>query len=312
MGHSHAGGGQAHSRAEVRGQNRRRLWAAALVALLVFAAEIVGAILSNSLALLADSGHVLIDLTSLVLSLVAMWLAERPADPRKTYGYRHAETIAAYLNALTVMALSAWILWEAYGRLRAPQHVRGGLMLGVTLAGLAGNIAAMMLLYGGQKTSLNVRGAFLHIVGDVLGSLAALAAAAGILLFNTTILDPIASIVVALLILFSAWSLMRHSSALLMLSVPPNIMFTEVDSALREVPQVVEVHDLHVWSVGEGAVALSCHLVASELASRTELLAAAQRLLRERFAIVHTVIQIESTRNVCRAELCCPLPRAEL
>lgn len=303
MGHSH--GGHAHSHAGIRQENRQRLWLAALIALLVFIAEIVGGLLANSLALLADSGHVLTDLASLILSLVAMRLAERPASPSKTYGYRHAETIAAFLNALTVVLLSIWIIWEAYERLRSPQLVHGGLMLAVTVAGLVGNIAAMALLYSGQKTNLNVRGAFLHIVGDVLGSVAALVAAAGILLFHTTILDPIASIVVALLILFSASSLLRRSSSLLMLSVPPHIMFSEVDSALRQVPRVVEIHDLHVWSVGEGAVALSCHLVTDEAARRSELLAASQRVLRERFAITHTVIQIESVRNVCPAEVCC-------
>lgn len=311
MGHAHAGGGHAHPHAGTRGQNRRRLWLAAFIALVIFAAEVAGGLLANSLALLADAGHLFTDLASLILSLVAMRLAERPANPRKTYGYRHAETIAAFVNAITIMLLSVWITWEAYGRLRAPQQVRGGLMLAVTLVGLAGNIAAMALLYGGQKTSLNVRGAFLHIVGDALGSLAALVAAAGILLLKTPILDPLASMVVALLILFSAASLLRRSSSLLMLSVPSHLMFSEVGSALREIPLVVEIHDLHVWSVGEGAVALSCHLVAQESARRSELLAASQRMLRERFAITHSVIQIEAGRGVCPAEVSCPVAPLE-
>jgi cobalt-zinc-cadmium efflux system protein len=302
MGHVHAGP------AGLRDQNRRRLWAAATIAFLVFLAEAAGGILSNSLALLADSGHLLADLGSLGMSLLAMRLAQRPPDARKTYGYRHGETIAAFINGLLVMALSGWIIWEAFLRLRSPEHVRGGLMLAVTLASLIGNIGAMALLYGGQKTSLNVRGAFLHIVGDVLGSVAALVAAAGIFLLNTTILDPIASLVVALLILFSATALLRHSGSRLMLAVPEHIAFEEVQNALREIPQVRHIHDLHVWSVGEHAVALSCHLVAEEVASRAALLAAAQQVLRRRFAITHSAIQIESAQGACPAELSCAVP----
>ncbi len=314
MAHSHAGHeGEHHHHAhhhdarDLRGENQRRLRLAALITVFVFLAEVAGGLLSNSLALLADSGHVLTDLASLVLSVIAMRLADRPADRRKTYGYRHAETIAAFVNALTVMLLSTWIIWEAFGRLRSPQPVKGELMLVITLGGLAGNIAAMFLLYGGQKTNLNVRGAFLHIVGDVLGSLAALAAAAGILLFNTTILDPIASLIVSLLILFSAWALLRRSSSLLMLSVPSHIIVQEVQDSLRQIALVSDVHDLHVWSVGEGTVVLSCHIVAEEAARRGAVLDAAQRLLRTRFSIEHSVIQIESARLSCAAGVCCLL-----
>lgn len=301
MGHEHDHGNQ-------RRQNRQRLFAASLIAFAVFVAEVVGGVLSNSLALLADSGHVLTDLASLVLSMVAMRLAELPPTPRKTFGYRHAETIAAFLNALTVILLSFWIIYEALLRLRSPERVRGDLMLVVTLVGLAGNIAAAILLFRGQENSINMRGAFLHIVGDILGSVAALVAAAGIFLFGTTILDPIASMVVSVLILSSAWSLLRRSSALLMLSVPPHIAFEEVQAALCEIPAVNRIHDLHVWSVGEGTVALSCHLVADEAVNRSHLLVAAQRVLHKRFAIAHSVIQIESQRANCPAELSCFVP----
>jgi len=262
--------------------------------------------------LLADSGHVLTDLASLLLSLFAMRLAERPPTPKKTYGYRHAETIAAFLNALTVILLSLWIIYEALLRLRSPQQVSGGLMLAATLVGLAGNIAAAVLLFRGQGTSINVRGAFLHIVGDILGSVAALIAAAGIFLFHTTILDPIASMVVSVLILSSAWELLRHSSSLLMLSVPAHIAFDEVEAALRAVPSVSRIHDLHVWSVGEGTVVLSCHLVAGDGVNRGSLLAAAQEVLRNRFSIAHSVIQIESGRVTCPAEVSCFVPKPEL
>lgn len=308
----HAGQSDAacgHVHTDPRRQNRRRLLAASLITLAVFIAEIVGGLLSNSLALLADSGHVLTDLAALVLSLIAMRLAEHAPTPQKTYGYRHAETIAAFLNALVVMVLSLVIVWEAFGRLRAPQAVRGELMLAVTLAGLLGNAVAAVLLFRGQQTSINVRGAFLHVIGDLLGSVAALVAAAGILLFGTTILDPLASMVVSVLILTSAWSLLRRSSSLLMLSVPSHIVFDDVETALREIPRVSRIHDLHVWSLGEGTVALSCHLVADDAASRSDLLAAAQAVLRERFSIAHSVIQIESALANCPGEASCFVSR---
>jgi len=300
-----------HAHLDPRARNRRRLLAAAGISFLVLIAEVAGALLSNSLALLADAGHVLVDLASLGLSLFAMRLAERPATRRKTYGYRHAETIAAFLNALTVMALSVWIVWEALLRLRSPQAVRGGPMLAVTLAGLAGNVVAAGLLYRGQSSSINLRGAFLHIVGDILGSLAALVAAAGIFLLGTTVLDPIASIVVSVLLLTSGWELLRHSSSLLMLSVPPHLSVAEVERALLEIPSVRRVHDLHVWSVGQDAVVLSCHLVVDEPVNREQLLAAGQQVLRERFAIAHSVFQIESGAVSCPAEVSCFVPPAD-
>lgn len=300
-----------HAHLDPRARNQRRLLAAAGISFLVLIAEVAGALLSNSLALLADAGHVLVDLASLGLSLFAMRLAERPATPRKTYGYRHAETIAAFLNALTVMALSVWIVWEALLRLRSPQPVRGGLMLAATLAGLAGNVAAAALLYRGRSSSINLRGAFLHIVGDILGSLAALVAAAGIFLLGTTVLDPIASIVVSVLLLTSGWELLRHSSSLLMLSVPPHLSVAEVERALLEIPAVRRVHDLHVWSVGQDAVVLSCHLVVDEPVNREQLLAAGQQVLRERFAIAHSVFQIESGAVSCPAEVSCFVPPME-
>ena len=294
-----------------RSQNRRRLRAALLITFVVFLAEIIGGLLSNSLALLADSGHVLTDLAAMGLSLIAMRLAERPPTPQKTYGYRHAETLAAFVNALLVMLLAVVIVWKAFGRLQAPEPVHGGLMLVVTLAGLAGNVVAALLLYRGQQTSINLRGAFLHVIGDLLGSVAALVAAAGIFLFGAMILDPLASMVVAVLILTSAWTLLRRSSSLLMLSVPPHIAFDQVEGALRGIPRVNRIHDLHVWSVGEGAVAMSCHLVADDRASRSDLLASAQQVLRERFAIAHSVIQIESGRLNCPAEESCFVSQEE-
>ena len=299
--------GQAHDHPipPWRSQNRRRLLTALLITFGVFVAEVIGGFLSNSLALLADSGHLLTDLAAMGLSLDAMRLAERPPTPQKTYGYRHAETLAAFVNALLVMLLALVIVWKAFGRLHAPEQVHGGLMLAVTLAGLAGNAVAALLLYRGQQTSINMRGAFLHVIGDLLGSVAALVAAAGIFLFGTMILDPLASMVVAVLILTSSWTLLRRSGSLLMLSVPPHIAFDQVEGALRGIPRVDRIHDLHVWSVGEGAVALSCHLVADDAASRSDLLASAQQVLRERFAIAHSVIQIESGHLNCPAEESC-------
>jgi cobalt-zinc-cadmium efflux system protein len=299
---------QARVHPDSRRQNRRRLLAAAGVACLVLVAEVIGGLLANSLALLADSGHVLIDLGSLLLSLLAMGLAERPPSARKTFGYRHAETIAALLNGVTVVLLSLWIIWEALLRLRSPQQVRGELMLVATLIGLAGNLLAAGLLYRGQESSINLRGAFLHVVGDILGSLAALVAAAGIFLFHTTVLDPLASIVVAVLILTSAWELLGRSSSLLMLSVPSHLPYENVQASLLEVPGVTRVHDLHVWSVGEGTAVLTCHLVVEEPIDRQQVLAAAQSLLSHRFAISHSVIQIESGHIACPAELSCFVP----
>lgn len=310
MAHSHANGHTCGHIPADRRKNRKRLRAAAVITGAVFVAEVIGGWLSNSLALLADSGHVLTDLAALLLSLFAMRWADRAPTKRKTYGYRHAETIAAFVNALVVMGLALIIVWEALGRLRAPQAVHAELMLGVTLVGLAGNIAAATLLFRGQQSSINVRGAFLHVVGDLLGSVAALVAAAGILLFGTTVLDPLASMVVAVLILTSASSLLRHSGSLLMLSVPSHIAFDDVEKALGDIPAVTRVHDLHLWSVGEGTVALSCHMVVDDGVDRSGLLAAAQLVLRERFGVAHSVIQIESERANCPVETTCFIPRS--
>lgn len=255
-------------------------------------AEVVGGYLTNSLALLADAGHMLSDVASLVLALIAMHVAQRPPTLRRTFGYQRAEILAALANGAALVAASVWIVVEAWQRLHVPHEVDGLPMLGIAAGGLVVNIAAMALLHGGRDASLNMRGAWLHVATDALGSIGAMIAGALVWRTGASWADPVVSIVIAALVAFSSWRLLRETVDVLMESAPSHVDVAAIRSALKAMPGVRAVHDLHVWSIGSGTVALAGHVqVAPDSAST--LLATICTALREQFGIAHSTIQIE-------------------
>ena len=255
--------------------------------------EFVGGLLANSLALLADAAHMLTDVAAIGLSLFALWFSQRPASPEKTYGYLRWEILAALINGATLIVLSLFIFWEAWQRFRAPVEVEGALMLAVAGAGLLVNIVAAVMLHSAAGHNLNVRGAYLHVLGDLLGSVGAIIAAVLILATGWSVADPLVSVLVGGLILFSSWKLVRESVDVLLEAVPRHIDVRAVHDTMREVPGVDHVHDLHVWTVTSGFLAMSGHAVVADPAHNQTVLEEIQRRLRERFGIDHVTIQLE-------------------
>lgn len=287
--HSHSHG-QGHSEGPAR--NVRPLWAALGIISAFFVVEVAGAIFTNSLALLADAGHMLADVAALALALFAIWIAQRPATPERTYGYHRVEVLAAGANATTLLGISLYIFWEAYQRMSQPPEVASGPMLVVAFAGLASNIAAAFVLHGGSRESINMRGAFLHVLTDMLGSVGAIIAGAVMYFTGWYYADPLISVVIGLLVLFSGGRLLRDTVEILMEGTPRHIDLGEVEKALLSLPGVVGVHDLHVWTVTSGFLSMSGHLKLSESDGGCAL-GAATELLRHRFGIGHSTIQIE-------------------
>lgn len=273
------------------GLQRRLRWALALTATFLVA-EVVGGILANSLALLADAGHMLTDVAALALSLFVAWFSRQPAVPEKTYGYLRWEILAAFLNGAALLVVSGFIIFEAFGRLRAPEPVATGLMLSVATGGLLVNAACAWILHPLHAHSLNARGAYLHVLGDLLGSIGTVAAGATIRFTGWQAADPIASILVTLLIVRSSWHLVRESVDVLLEATPSHISLGAVRGALSRVEGVSAVHDLHVWTVTSGMVAMSAHAVVPREADHQRVLRDAVAAMRE-FGILHCTVQIE-------------------
>jgi len=279
-------------------QSRRDSQRALLIALGITAtflvAEVVGGVLTNSLALLADAGHMLSDAAALGFSALAIWMALRPASATRTYGFHRVEVLAALANGLLLVLIALYIFWEASQRFQERPEVNSLPMLGVALGGLAANLASAFILSRYSAQSLNVRGAYFHVVGDALGSLGVIAAATLMLAAGWFVADPLISVLIGLLILYSSWRLLRESLEVLLEAVPAHIDAREVESALRDVPGVVGVHDLHIWTVTSGLVALSCHCELEVGGEADQMLADLCQLLHERFAIHHVTIQPET------------------
>jgi len=273
--------------------NKRRLALTLLLSGGYMVAEVIGGLLTNSLALLADAGHMFSDVAALGLSLFAIWIAERPPTPKRTYGYYRAEILAALVNGATLIAVSMYIFVEAYHRLWKPPKVQGGLMLGIASGGLAVNLLGLWILSGGRGESLNVRGAWLHILTDALGSIGAILAAALIWAFGWYWADPGASVLIGLLVVYSSGRLLAEAVSILMESVPRGIDVDEIHSVMRAVPGVLAVHDLHVWSITTGMVSLSAHVVAEDSQQQWALLNRLRTAIHDRFGIDHVTIQIE-------------------
>jgi cobalt-zinc-cadmium efflux system protein len=273
-------------------ESRRRMGIALAIAAAVMVAEAVGGWLAHSLALLADAGHMLADVAALGLSVVVVALARRPATAERTFGLLRLEILAALVNGAALIAISIGIAVEAYRRFHAPQPVQGALLIGVAAVGLAANAAGMAILHAGHHHSLNQRGAYLHILSDVLGSLGALAAGAIIVTTGWVQADPIISIVISLLILGGAWRLVRESADVLLEAAPAHIALGEVHDSIVSVPGVTSVHDLHVWTVTSGVIAMSGHLVVQNPADNQRVLEAVQLRLA-RMGIGHVTVQME-------------------
>jgi len=282
-----------HGRAAARAGNRRRLALTLLLAAGYMVAEVVGGLITNSLALLADAGHMLSDVAALGLSLFAIWIAERPPTARRTYGYYRIEILAALANGAALVAVSAYIVVEAFQRLRDPPEVMGPLMLAIAAGGLVVNLLGLWILHEGRGESLNVRGAWLHVLTDALGSVGAIAAAGLIWAFAWNWADPAISVLIAILVVYSAWRLLAESVSVLMEAAPKGIDVDEVDRVMRATPGVVGVHDLHVWTITSGLDSLSAHVVVEEDHADAQVLARLRATLHERFGIDHVTIQIE-------------------
>jgi cobalt-zinc-cadmium efflux system protein len=275
-----------------RGEVSGRLkWVLGLTATFMVA-ELVGGLLSNSLALLADAGHMLTDVAALGLSVFAISLARRPPSRKRTYGYVRFEILAALVNGAALLGISGLILWEAWERLRQPAAIDGTIMLTVAGAGLLVNIVGATLLHSHAHDNLNVRGAYLHVIGDLLGSVGALMAGVIILTTGWTPIDPIASVAIALLILFSAWHLVREAADVLLESAPSHIDMQVILDDLGNIDGLEEVHDVHVWTLTSGFIALSAHGVIDDVSHHNRILDEVRERMRAR-GIEHVTFQIE-------------------
>ena len=285
---------------------RRRLFLALALAAAYLVAEIAGALWTGSLALLADAGHMASDVAALSLALFAAWVASHPADDRWTYGRSRAEILAALAQGVALAAVALLVAVEAFERLSAPQPVLGAGVLAIATGGLLVNLAALAVLGGDHEHSLNVRGAWLHVLSDALGSVGAMLAGLIVWQLGWLWADPAASLAIAALVLASAWHLIRDAVDVLMEAAPRGL---DVDTVRRDLAALVgvrSVHDLHVWTLGQGRVALSCHLVVARVERSEVLLTEAYTLLGNRHRIDHATIQVEpesladaSPRSVC-------------
>jgi cobalt-zinc-cadmium efflux system protein len=283
----------AHAHDHVRLESRRALAAALALTASYTVVEVVGGVLTGSLALLADAVHMLSDNVALVLALVAVWLATRPETSDRTFGYKRAEVLAALANGVLLVALAIWIFVEAVVRLRDPGDVLGGWMLLVAVLGIAVNVAAGFVLARSRRGSINVEAAFRHVFADLLGSVGVTIAAVVILTTGWVEADAVVSILIAVLVLASAWSVLRDSTAILLESAPRGLDADALGRRLAGAPGVVEVHDLHVWTITSGFTALSAHVLVRPgddcHARRREL----ESLLRDEFGIGHTTLQVD-------------------
>ncbi|WP_318618144.1 cation diffusion facilitator family transporter [Sporosarcina sp. YIM B06819] len=298
MGHEH------NHFAEKREGNKRGLIIALSITTLIMLLEFFGGLFTNSLALLSDSGHMLSDASSMALSLVAIWFASRPPSPNKTYGYYRFEILAALFNGVTLFVIAGFIVKEAIQRLNEPPTVASGTMMIIAFIGLAANLLSAMALQkkADVKGNINLKSAHIHIIGDALGSVGAILAGLLMLLFDWYIADPIISVIVALLILKSAWGVLKQSIHILMEGSPLMIKKEEVLAELENIEGVKNVHDLHIWTITSGLDMLSCHILIEEEKDEQEVLQQAINLIRDNYKIEHTTLQIEKS-NLQHQEL---------
>lgn len=267
--------------------------------------EAIGGWLTNSLALIADAGHMLTDVAAMALTLGSFWFASRPATARKTFGFYRLEILAAFINGVVLVLLSLWIIYEAYERWQSPPAVDGSTVALIAVGGLVVNIIAAYLLHAGHKHDLNMRGAFLHVVGDLLGSVAAIAAGVLIMAFGWLWADAACSIAISLIIIYGAWRLVGESVNVLLEGTPRHIDLAAVKRTILETAGVGGVHDLHVWTISSGMEALSAHISHDDSVVHSDLLAVVRDRLHDRFGIDHLTIQMENLSRETEAVYIC-------
>jgi cobalt-zinc-cadmium efflux system protein len=277
------------------GANRSRLAVVFLMTLGVFVVELIGGLASNSLALLADAGHMFTDVAGIGLALLAIWFAGRPADSGRTFGYLRLEILAAVANALLLFGIAAFVLFEAWRRLSQPPEIASGLMLAIAVLGLVGNAVSVYLLRDAQAQSLNMRGAYLEVIGDLAGSVAVIVAAVVISLTGWTVADALASALIGILIVPRTWRLLRDAVDVLLEATPKGVDLRLVRSHILEAPGVAEVHDLHAWTITSGMNVLSAHVVLDGSADPPAVLDELCRCLASDFDIEHSTFQLESS-----------------
>ena len=283
-----------HAHGSAAAADRGRLLAVLLLGVVILVVELVGAIAANSLALLADAGHMLTDVAGVAMALLAIWFAGRPATNGRTFGYLRLEVLAAGANATLLLGVAAYVLFEAWRRLSAPPEIASGLMLAVALVGLGANGVSLYLLRDAQRESLNMRGAYLEVMGDVAGSAAVIVAAAVIALTGWTAADVVASVAIGLLILPRTLSLLRDATDVLLEATPRGIDMDEVRQHILDAPGVVDCHDLHAWTITSGVNVVSAHVILADGADPAPTLDALCACLSDDFDIEHSTFQLET------------------
>jgi len=293
---------------KVPGGGKKDLLIAFSITLLMMVAEVIGGLLSNSLALLSDAGHMLTDNLALLLSFFAMTFASLPATDRKTFGFYRLEILAAFVNGIVLVLISLYIIYHAYLRMIHPQPVQGMLMLVIAVIGLIANIIGALFLFKHSHTSLNIRGAYLHIVGDALSSIGVVIGGVIILYTGWYLIDPILSIMISLVIIYGAWSLVKESVNILLESAPAHMNIDTIAAEVAKIEGVREAYHIHLWSITSGVYALSAHvLIDDQLVSDSRALNdRIRKLLSEKFKILHSTIQLECSR--CDMNPSCSLP----
>jgi len=298
-------------------ESRRSLTIVLALTAIYMVAEAIGGWWTGSLALLADAGHMLADVAALMLALMAVWFAARPATPNKTFGYYRLEILAALVNGVALILISLIIVYEAYQRWFAPTKVRSTAMTIVAAGGLLVNLLCAYLLHQDRDQDLNIRGAWLHVIGDALGSVAAIVAGVLIALFGWNAADPLFSIIIAMLIVWSSWNLIRDATNVLLEGTPAHINLAAVEDAILQTDGVAAVHDLHIWTITSGREALSAHVIHGQSISQPGLLKELRTKLHDRFGVDHLTIQMETpefeddTFHFCHAGRACFRPERD-
>ena len=305
-------GQQEHThRHQHKNESWRRLSLVLLLTMLYMFAEVIGAWWTGSLALLADAGHMFTDVAALILALIAVWFGSRPATSRKTFGYYRLEIIAALVNGVTLVVISIFIFYGAYERWQSPPVVKSGPMILVAAGGLVVNLACAWILHARHEVDLNMRGAWMHVMGDALGSVAAILAGVCMALFGWYAADALFSVVISLLIIWGSVRLIRESTNVLLEGTPAHINLAAVENAILDTSGVSDVHDLHVWTITSGREALSAHVIHAPSISQPDLLRELRTKLHDRFGVDHLTIQMETpdfedgTFHFCHAGTAC-------
>lgn len=286
-----------HNHSENRSAQQKNLLIVLLMTGTFMVIEVVGGLFTQSLALLADAGHMLTDVAALGLSAFAMWMAARPSTPEKSYGYHRAEILAAVTNAVVLLLLAIWILYEAYRRVFEPPHVLGIPMLLIGLVGLAVNVASMKLLVEKTGSSLNIRSAYLEVLSDAISSVGVILGGVTIWLTGWLLIDPLLSVGISVFIVWRTWALLSQAVHVLMEGVPTHLDAKQVGQAMAGVPGVKGIHDLHIWTITSGMDALSAHVLVAVGEDRDAVLGGLQSLLRDRWKIEHATLQIVEERS---------------